>query len=665
MVQHYNYHIHGDNIVECERAFDLIKHALSDHLISISGTNGSPICPVYQLNLNNIAAPLHFTLYPGFGRWEENILQLIRERGGILREAADIIITRVLPSHEEPLIAIENCSALPAGNQAWQRNGRAYSFGQANIPYLYITELGGYELDANRNRKAPRMPNPAIPFSFLSYSLEQAMPVLPVFIKSPDTSKKSQEKYSEEFAGEELFDIIRAIIFGEKYNDIQEILRLKVLSFVRKRAEASRPGRTLTSKQWEKAYECLKKGESLVNFLVNYVPMEWSKTAYIDALTDTAKKLMALSSEFAIGLTSTNLPMCIIPSHRRTDFAACVFELYGSLPDVFFQWLSRREHLTICWVMGFKPRGDDARPDRGLPPLTRMLIGKEDDLLTVVYGPAPEETWTLLRDNPVTLIQRNGLWEAILAVSNGLLVDSATDNETNHGFLESHWEAIIPEPSIHKILVSPNPVRIGENDIDTVIHSILAKYAGSEVFEGMCNPPGGDWSGVSLQAPDRSLELRWLSLPRVSGENTKRPDHVFQIFGIMSKPIIFSVESKETANSLETQIGPRLSKYITNLITSPASVERVGNKPWIHSIHHLNQNKFIFASGAAFISNSESQITSVIKRAEVDVVFAFTFQNNGRSCQIRLFHNGITGNAICNYIADLDLSEKSISILHI
>jgi len=67
MVQHYNYHIHGDNIVECERAFDLIKHALSDHLISISGTNGSPICPVYQLNLNNIAAPLHFTLYPGFG----------------------------------------------------------------------------------------------------------------------------------------------------------------------------------------------------------------------------------------------------------------------------------------------------------------------------------------------------------------------------------------------------------------------------------------------------------------------------------------------------------------------------------------------------------------------------------------------------------------------
>ncbi len=662
MTQYYNYHIHGDNIVECERAFDLIKAALADQIISMSGPNGSPVCPEYQLNLRMTTNQYHFTFYPGFGRWNADILQLVRESGGILREAADVIITGVLPAYEELLIAIEYCGALPAGNQAWQRSGRAYSFGQAHIPYLYVAEIGGYELDTNRNRKAPRMPNPAIPFSYLANSLEQATFVLPVFVASPGADETSREAHVEEFAGEELVTITRAILLGENSNHTQEMLHRKVLSLVRKRAEASLRGRTLTPIQWENAYMHLKNGGSLVSFLVQHAPLQWSKTAYITALTDTAKGLMALASKFAIGLTSTELPMCIIPSHKRADFASRVFALYSSLPGDFVQWLGKKEHLTICWVMGFKPRGDDARPDRGLPPFTRMLIGNEQDLLTVVYGPAPEATWTVLRDDPATLAQRNGLWEAILAVSNGLLVDSATDNVTNHGFLNSHWEAITPEPMGHRILVSPSPIRIGENDVDTVLHFLLAKYAGTEVFEGMCNPPGGDWSGVSLQTPDRSLELRWLSLPRVSGKGTKRPDHVFQLFGVGSKPIIFSVESKETANSVETGIGLKLSKYIANLIASPASVERDGQHPWIHSTHHLNSNDFIFSSGAAFIPSSETQIDLVIKKAKVDVVLAYTFHDNGRSCEIRLIPEGKTGEAICNYIANLDLSETGISI---
>ncbi len=663
MTQYYNYHIHGDNIVECERAFVLIKAALTDQLISISGPNGSPVCPEYQLTLNTTTNPFHFTFFPGFGRWNEDILQLVRERGGVLREAADVIITGVMPTYEEPLIAIEYCGALPAGNQAWQRNGRAYSFGQADIPYLYVAELGGYELDTNRKRKAPRMPNPAVPFSYLSYSLELSTSVLPVFVTSPGADERSREAHVGEFADEELVAITRAILLGEDPKHTQEMLCRKVLSLVRKRAEASRRGRTLTPTQWEKAYICLKGGGSLVNFLIQHPHLQWSKIAYIAALTDTAKEFMALSSEFAIGLTSTELPMCIVPSQKRADFASRVFALYGSLPDNFVQWLGRKEHLTICWVMGFKPRGDDARPDRGLPPLTRMLIGNKQDLLTVVYGPAPEATWPMLRDDPATLAQRNGLWEAILAVSNGLLVDSANDKVTNHGFLKSHWEAIIPEQMDHKRLVSPSPVRIGENDVDTVLHSLLARYAGTEVFEGMCNPPGGDWSGVSLQPPDRSLELRWLSLPRVSGEDTKRPDHVFQLFGVGSKPIIFSVESKETANSVEARIGPRLSKYIANLIASPASVERSGHHPWVHSTHSLNPDDFIFASGAAFIPNSVSQITSVIKKAEVDVILAYTFQAGGMSCEIRLIPNGNLGEVVCNYIVNLDLSETCISIL--
>jgi len=180
MSNEYNcFHIHADNIVECERTLRLVESALTDQILSISGPSGSPVCPSFSFRLKGKHEPWQFTFFPGFGRWKEDILQLVRERGGTLREAADSIITGVASGREEPLLAIEYCGALPAGNQAWQRNGRAYSFGRARIPYLYVAEIGGYELDAERVRKAPRLPNAAVPFSYLSYSLSQQTPVIP------------------------------------------------------------------------------------------------------------------------------------------------------------------------------------------------------------------------------------------------------------------------------------------------------------------------------------------------------------------------------------------------------------------------------------------------------------------------------------------------------
>ena len=662
-MRYYDFHIHGDNIVECERTFDVIKAALDEQLVSITGPNGSPVCPKFQLGLRNTKEQLHLTFFPGFGRWNEDILQLIRERGGILREAADVIITGVSANSEEPLIAIEYCGALPAGNQAWQRNGRAYSFGLSRVPYLYVAELGGYELDKHRNRKAPRMPNPAVPFSYLSYSLEQKTLVLPVFVTSPGADTVSRRAHADEFANEELIALIRSILLNEDPNSINELLRSKVLALIRKRASVSRHGQTLTAQQWEDAYLSLKQGHSLVDFLVQKAPLAWTKTAYIADLTETAKVLMALTSNFAIGLTSTKLPMCVVASNERPAFAARVSALYRNLPHGFVQWLKRSEHLVICWVMGFKPRGNDARPDRGLPPLTRMLIGTDHDLLTVVYGPAPAASWLMLRDDPATLAQRNGLWEAILAVSNALLVDTATDEVTTHGFLRSHWDAAIPKPTSRSILVNPIPTRVGENDVDTVLHTLLSRYAGPEVFEGMCNPPGGDWSGVSLQPADRSIELRWISLPRVSGADTKRPDHVFQLFGIASHPIILSVESKETSNSVESSIGPRLSAYIGNLIASPASIERDDpSQPWRHSTHYLNPTGFIFSSAVAFISDSESQIASVIKKAKADVVLAFSFQANSELCEVRFIPISEIGRIISDYAAQIELSKTGVSV---
>jgi hypothetical protein len=152
-------HVHGDNIVECERALSLITQALGHDLLHISLPNSSVACPRYELEIRGSEKPFVVTFFPGFGRWDHDILKSIRDRGGVLREAADVIVTAVENGAENPLFAIEFCGALPAGNQAWQRSGRAFSFGAAKVPYLYISELGGFELDADRNRKAARLPN--------------------------------------------------------------------------------------------------------------------------------------------------------------------------------------------------------------------------------------------------------------------------------------------------------------------------------------------------------------------------------------------------------------------------------------------------------------------------------------------------------------------------
>lgn len=657
-----DFHIHGDNIVECERAFELIKRALAEYTLSVRAAGGSPVCPQFEIARLQGQPPFRFTFYPGFSRWDDDIIQFVRERGGTLREAADVIITGVSLKHEEPLLAIEYCGALPAGNQAWQRNGRAYSYALAGIPYLYVAELGGYELDADRNRKSARMPNPAVPFSYLSYSLEQQTCVLPVFLTSPGADSASRRAHADDFADDELIALTRGVLLDQNPDRTYELLRQKVLALVKKLA-TQWGKKTLTPEQWDKAYSSLKQGRSLVEFLVDDGRKSWSKKAYIAGLTATAKALMGLTSTFAIGLTSTELPMCIVPANKRLEFSSRVCSMYRDLPHSFIDWLRRPQHLAICWIMGFKPRGDDARPDRGLPPLARMLIGDKCDLLSVVYGPAPAGTWIMLRDTPAALIKRNGLWEAILAVSDGLLVDTATDTVTNHGFVRTQWESVIPKAISRNLLVTPSPVRIGENDVDTVLHTLLARHAGPQVFEGGCNPPGGDWSGISLQSVDRECELRWLSLPRVSGSDTKRPDHVFQIFGIAPKPIIFSVESKEVGGDVEKEIGPRLNSFISNLIASPASIERKDcSSSWQHSDHLLDPDLFIFATGAAFISDSKSQIASVIAKAKTDLVLVYNFSQGGGLCDMLLIPNGRTGRLICEYVAQLDLNGTGISI---
>lgn len=114
-----NIAFHGDNIIECERSLSLITQALGITPQYIA--NSSTCMPMYVLG------SIQIDLLSGHGRWGMDIAEILAKKGGVLREGADSYITEIKGNTEIILFALEYCSALPAGNNAWQRNGRALS----------------------------------------------------------------------------------------------------------------------------------------------------------------------------------------------------------------------------------------------------------------------------------------------------------------------------------------------------------------------------------------------------------------------------------------------------------------------------------------------------------------------------------------------------------
>jgi hypothetical protein len=650
--------IHGDNIVECERAFKLCKKALGIKTSSIA-KESTVFCPAY--NASTEIDDYFFTFFPGYGRWNKDILSLLHTEKDSLREAPDVLITEIEKEIEKPLLAIEYCGALPAGNQAWQRSGRGYSTGKSKVPYLYIAELGGYELDSNRNRKAARTPNPAIPFSYITYTKEYST-VLPIYEKSPGCDEKSERLYQDVFSEEQLLIIVECILLGKEYTEAEKELENKIIKFIQIKAATSRGTVTLSEEQWKQAYNVICNNKSLITFLCKNNPVNWKKTAYIEGLTETAQKFMDIVSKYAIGITSSKLPMCIIPNSNKGKFVEEVNTLYPSLTDTFKKWLSKKDNLVIAWIMGFKPRGDDARPDRGLVPFTRMLTGKNADILTFVYGPAPAATWKLFEDNPVKLGTTNGLWEAIFSASDAVLVDSATSKKKLN-ILKAEFQNNNFRPVDTNISVLPTPTKIGENDVDTILHTLLTQTKDIEVFEGMCNPPGGDWSGISVLNKKNKIEYRWLSLPRVSQTEAKRPDHVFQIFGLSDKPILFSVESKEGARELETGIGERLNRYLYDLLKTSVNAERKEtSENWNYSDFQFSKDDFLFASAAAYICFRDSDFDLVENKVDCDVIFSYYFDENGK-CTIKISTYSELGKKIAEAICNAECPLENLSLV--
>jgi len=621
--------IHGDNIIECERTLTLIALAFSG---KVAAKTKNLIIPSYSIQVLEREI-FDVELLGGHDRWNVNFNAELAKYGAPLREATDAYITKVSNDGktEELLLAIEFCNALPAGNNAWQRNGRAVTCAEIGIPYFYFAEIGGVELDGDRKVKAPRFPNPIVPFSYLTSSKSLNVVSVPVYEAHPAITNDLRKKFANIFGKEASLNLLKSIIEQGQINDAMEVLiekgasLVKILSNDRKRVD------TFRALEWDEFLK-ISSGQKKAEWIKNYPNKQvWKKKSSEKInVTKTFKTLLTKAQELnLLSIGAKEIPICLVANGNINKFTSLLREIY---PAVKIKALAdkieaKNKPLIIVWITGFKPRGDDSRPDRGLVPLARMLFGNDIDILTIVYGPAGKQTWKTFNENPERLVTSNGLWQAVLNLSNYVLADSAT---SKFGVLANIIDRDLERKSVKVIFNAAKPSgAFGEHDVDTAIHTMFSRQSSLNIFESMCNPPGGDWSGISYFDFSDKTEYRWTSLPRVSANKAKRPDHIIQIHS-KKEEIFLVIESKNNARDLDENIGERLSEYVNELFKMPPTAYKPNKQDWQSFINKKSPlSNAVTYSGGSFVYKNLNEMKNEMEKGKLDFILAFEFNNDG------------------------------------
>ena len=348
------FRIHGDNIIECDRCLDLIAHAFAAQAKLVSS---DAFRPAFEI-VKDGSVLFGIDLIPGHGRWQIDLQQMFREHGAPLREATDVVLTKLSSDGktEQIVAALEFCSALPAGNNAWQRNGRALACAAVGIPYLYFAEVGGVELDEGRVVKASRFPNPIVPFSYLTASRAYRVVCLPVYAPSPSSDAKTRADFALSFGVEIGERLVRAVIEGTSHAQAEAeltsraLLMVEILSAGRKRAD------TLRGKEWSEFLNqptAQEKARWLERRNLSWT-RKVSDKVRVSATFPDLVKLFELASSLAVGAGS--IPICLIPQSNCAGLAKKLQQLYGTrLNDDFIAWLaSNRTSIGRCLDYGIQ-----------------------------------------------------------------------------------------------------------------------------------------------------------------------------------------------------------------------------------------------------------------------------------------------------------------------
>jgi hypothetical protein len=273
-----------------------------------------------------------------------------------------------------------------------------------------------------------------------------------------------------------------------------------------------------------------------------------------------------------------------------------------------------------------------------------MLSSENVEVMTFIYGPVIKNNYTLLCNNPNDLAQRSGFWRVFMSLSDFFVLDvpllplsnGHVEKVLDNAHIKKSYTDRKPNSSFCRSAVPVEPNSYHEDDVDTIIHSLFKHIITSDCFEGMCNPPGGDWSGMSVVLNES--EYRWLSLPRVSTD-CKRPDHVIEVFSISDKPVLLVIESKDRKADLENNVGEQLKGYLDFLFTFKASVERRQSAEWRISNTLVRSNQFELVSAAAYISDDTTTPTDIFLRCKCDMVFALYPNEAIGKWDLRIFTN--------------------------
>ncbi len=644
------FRIHGDNIVECERIANIIVETLKPEDIGSYLVSPSTIEISFRAVFLDTLLDWRFELLPGFNkntkhRWSGNIFDALKEAGSYFDETPDAIITEIDENNNEKiLLAIEFCSALQAGNQAWQRSARAFSTGRTGCPYLYIVDFVKYELDnATRRRKNLRFPNAAVPYSYVNYSKSTGNFVAQLYTKSEEFDilrDRSLRDFDEsDFGSCELGSYIVKVLMGANTHHEEEQILNKNMNVVKFLAKKSDGDTNFTADEWELIYN--SPNINIVDYAVDTDRFGFHKTIAAKSHHGESKKFVELVDWLSVGLASKDLPFGIIPADDRPTFAKRFAAIYPSASgDIIDAIGNKSKHLIVAIYKGFKPRGDDNRPDRGLLPLAEMLATSEVDVMSYIYGPLVEANLGLLDTNQQRLAAKNGLWRSILSLSDFVVLDVPVLSSPKYDAVRIYdtsdvkkqyrnWgagKALLTKPAFSSI-----PITFGEDDVDTGVHYLFKHVLGNVCFEGMCNPPGGDWSGFSVL--NNGYENRWLSLPRESDiVSGKRPDHIIEMFGVFEKPLLLSVESKERSVDLEADVGTKLVAYIEALMGFVPSAKRqtspaIGQWRWGDEL--VDFSDFETISAAAYLKKHAERPDTVFKK-NCEILFVMNPIHDGK-----------------------------------
>ncbi len=386
----------------------------------------SPSCDVSNPSVKwgDDKSVVEASLIPSPDRIPPEIKKALGSEEDTLREQPDVVLCK----GNKIVSTFEFCSALPAGNNAWQRHGRSLSLCINGVLHFHVAKIGGYELDANRAKKAPRLPNPLVLISYLRMSSgifpgrSYLVPLL-----HDDCPSDLERKLREFDCKNDISSVISHCMLGGTYSEYLDEMSAKTVGIIANTTTVAKKDSALSTAEWlSLAQAACDKTRSITSALQSMRKIKWSKSAPTNK-SQTGRTLQRYLEANFRSLGSSTIPICMASNNdvaKFLDFLASDYEVDRGYLDQVFADCST---LLVTCDSGFKPRGDDSRPARGLTPFAKSFIHGDphSKLLVFLYGPCKQEQWRMIRDGKLsTLATTNGLWESIYAMADFLILDS-------------------------------------------------------------------------------------------------------------------------------------------------------------------------------------------------------------------------------------------------